>query len=262
MVRFDTGLPSYIEVLLDQVEKNSGYPIEMREEPFLEFDSEIQMATSARRPHVLRYQAPYRAYRDHFLVSASAKILRTYAEPPENRMLPATDENRGLPEEDEQEMRGKVGVLFPGDHFAAMSKFLYRGLVRQVFSFPVDLRVEREIREGVPEHRKRQNAYLRRQVKDLEPTLDPRMEEFIPERACRASAAMNIAFAETIGEIAGVAPAPAFRRNRYRSLGERLVERLRGVEEPGLPGDRKATDAWAQELGLEGWYEWVRWGEP
>jgi hypothetical protein len=87
------------------------------------------------------------------------------------------------------------------------------------------------------------------------------MEEFISERECRASAAMNIAFAETIGEIAGVTPAPAFRRNRYGALGEQLVERLREVAEPGLSGDRKATDAWARELGLEGWYEWVRWEE-
>ncbi len=49
-----------------------------------------------------------------------------------------------------------------------------------------------------------------------------------------------------------------FRQTPHRRLGERLRRLLHDVNEPGYPGDRLATDAWAEELGLRGWNEWSR----
>ena len=47
-------------------------------------------------------------------------------------------------------------------------------------------------------------------------------------------------------------------RRSHRGLGERLRELLHAVEEPGYPGDRLVTDAWAVALWLRDWYEWRR----
>ena len=47
------------------------------------------------------------------------------------------------------------------------------------------------------------------------------------------------------------------RTSPHRDLGHRLRARLDAEEEPGYRGDRSVTDAWAEELGMEGWFEWV-----
>ena len=64
--------------------------------------------------------------------------------------------------------------------------------------------------------------------------------------------------AEEAAEIADVEPGRHFLETQYRAVGEKLRDQLSSVEEPGVKGDRIVTDAWAGELGLKGWYEWVR----
>src|SRR6185436_17068261 len=81
------------------------------------------------------------------------------------------------------------------------SKIIRAGLVRQITSFPVDLRVESEIDKTLPEHRGEQEKYLKKQVADLTVTLDPSLQNTIPEKSYRDSTAMNIAFAENLGKL-------------------------------------------------------------
>jgi hypothetical protein len=46
----------------------------------------------------------------------------------------------------------------------------------------------------------------------------------------------------------------AYRGTEFEQLGTRL--RSLNPEDRGYEGDREAVDAWAEELGLNGWYEW------
>lgn len=101
-------------------------------------------------------------------------------------------------------------------------------------------------------------SYLETQVRDFLPTLDEEILEMIPVHCYMASTAMNIAFAEKVAELAGVRADPLFRQHRSRNLAEKLLSHLSGVTESGCVGDRLVTNAWAKELGLERWYEWVR----
>lgn len=69
-------------------------------------------------------------------------------------------------------------------------------------------------------------------------------------------------FTEHVASLAGIGVPEAFKRHRSREKGERLLTLLHDVQTPGLEGDREVTDAWANELGLQGWYEWVHYLEP
>ena len=51
-------------------------------------------------------------------------------------------------------------------------------------------------------------------------------------------------------------PCHCFMDHPYRELSETLLGHLRAANEPGLPGNRTLTDAWAKELDQEGWFEW------
>ena len=250
-------LPEYVQELVSEVEDRTGYPLLIKEEVGVGYDSELRIARPGKVVHELAYVPEYREFRLHFLVNGAFKILRLWDVPPGERYMPASQLGRGLAPEDYKELRDKLAG-FPSPALDQLSEFLYHGICRQLTSMPLDIRVEREIAEELPDHYPAQRAYLMTQVKDLEPTFLPEMAEVCPERLYAASTAMNVVLAEEAAELTGVQPGKAFLETPYRALGERLREKLHSVQEKGYPGDRLLTDAWAGELGMEDWYEWVR----
>ena len=253
------GLPPYCLALLDEVRSLSGRPLRIIEEPGgLEFDSEIRMARRGETEHVLSYRPEYRAYRAHFAVSSALKVLRQYREPPELRLMPYVDPSARLPDDEERVLR-QCPLLsgLPVADVRAVSSFMHQGLLRQLTSFPVDLRVEREIAPTLPEHAGRQQAYFRRQVADLVPHFAPELERLAPPRTYRAISAMNVVLGIVAAEIGGVPEHPVFRGSPHRTLGEALHDDLHAIRAPGRVGDYALTDRWAEQLGLWSAYHWA-----
>jgi hypothetical protein len=253
-MEYHSDLPGYCSTLLFQVLERTGYRFVVTEVETLGFDSELQMAGNGRPYHSLDYLSAYRDHKDHFLVNAAKKVLRVWDTPLEQRYVPASSTKQRLPREEEQILFHKMPLA--RDALAGISRFVFSGLVRQLTSFPTDLRVERELSQELLEHKDKQLAYLRTQVRDFLPTLDERMARVFPEKVYRASTGMNIAFAEEAAAIAGVSPDPLVTNHSSRKCGEALLDHLHSVTNPGLAGDIRLTDAWAKELGLEGWFEW------
>ena len=250
-------IPGYTRELIEQVTQRTGYPLFLIEEDGIGYDSELRVARCNRAVHEIAYVPEYREYRMHFLVNGAFKILRFWEVPEDQRYMPAHQVGRKLPEEDHAELLLKLQGV-PRSVLEDLSAFLYTGIARQLTSMPVDIRVERELAEAVPDHRPAQASYLRRQVKDLEPAFAPELQELSPERLHRASTAMNVVLAEEAAEFSGEPVGKMFRETPCRALGERLREQLHSVEVAGYPGDRVLTDMWARELGMEDWYKWVR----
>ena len=254
---FVPEFPNYVIGLIEKVKAQSGYPLKISEHQVLEFDSELKIAGEGRDYHILKYLSRYREHLQHFVVNNCYKILRVWEVPAEERYVPAHDANQKLPENEHEELVLKMGLM--GAESEKLSRFIYTGVVRQLTSFPVDIRVEREVADELEEHRGLQRKYLEQQVKDFVPVMDEKMLAVVPERIYRASTAMNISFAETAAELAGVNADSVFQRHSSRGLAEGLLQDLEEVKEAGLKGDRLVTGAWAGRLGLVGWYSWVEW---
>lgn len=249
------ALPPYATALVLDVHAKTGYPIQLVPERSLEFDSEVRVARPGQPWHQISSSPEYGQFLTHFLVSGARKILRFYSAPADKRYVPGIVDGRRLPSEDEADLRRRVPI--PDHLVAASSAFLLTGLVRQVTSFPIDLRVESELYEELPEHRPLQRAYLDRQVKDIEPHFDREIADVAPSRVYAASSAMNVVLADEAAELAGTPPGPLARTSPHRAMGTRLRQILRDEKAPGHVGDRYVADRWAEELGVRGWYEWV-----
>jgi hypothetical protein len=251
-------LPSYAAALVNEVYARSWCPISLVEEDAVGFDSELRLARLGRRQHEVAYVPEYAEYAVHFLVSAARKVLRLYACLPHERYVAAHEAQRGLPEEDEKELRQKFSGHLREAGIRDISRLMFAGTVRQLTSFPVDLRVERELFDELPEHRPLQRAYMKRQVKDIEPQFGSSIARGAPARIYAATTAMNVVLAEESAEIAGVPIGSLVRSSPHRALGTRLRQLLYEEKEPSYHGDRAITDAWAPALGMREWYEWVR----
>jgi len=215
------ALPPYAASLVSTVAIRTGYPIRVTEEEAIGYDSELRIAGRRGPFHEIAVCPDYRDYRLHFLVNGAVKILRFWEVPPEKRLFPASERGKGLPSDDFRELRQKLRCLSP-DQLEQFGRFLYGGMVRQLTSMPLDIRVERELAETFPEHSDAQRTYLERQVRDLEPHFLPELAEVCPERLYAASTAMNVVLTEEAAEIADVEPGRDFLETPYRPLGEKL----------------------------------------
>lgn len=254
--RMQFGIPGYLDRLAKESVKVSDRPLVLKEERGIGYDSETRMGTPEQPVNEIVYTPKYRKYRNHFLASGILKILRFYSEPPENRFLAGSYRDEGLPERELQDLVLKKPPS-PGFELVKISMFLRAGIVKQLISMPVDLRVERELYQDLEIHREAQREYLFRQVKDLEETMDLEIERLTPETLYKANIAMNIALIEVAANISGQGVPSCFKASKYRRLGEALLSHHQSIPESGHPGDRRLTDLWAQELGLDGWYQWV-----
>jgi hypothetical protein len=254
----DLDLPRYAAQLVEDATAASGASLAvMVAREGLEFDSDLALATDDAPLHILRYGAALHAFRTHFLVSAATKIQRVFSLPPPERLVASVPTSATLPRPYLTELRHKLAGQLPLPVLTQYARLLRTGLTRQLISFPLDLRVEREVHATLPEHRRAQEAYLAYQVEDFLPTLQEGLRSCLPDALYTASCGMNIAFAETAARLAGVVPDPVVRAHPARPVAEQLLHALADVRTPGYAGDRELTDRWADTLNLRSWYAWT-----
>lgn len=174
--------------------------------------------------------------------------------PEEKRLLPGHQSGARLPLDIESDLADRLPVA-ARTALPKISQGLYEGMVRQVTSMPLDLRVERTIAATLPNHQEAQRAYLQQQVDDFLALFDPRIERCIPTSLYRASSAMNATFARAVAELVDTPVPRGIEESTFYHLSEGLLAHL-NQEEDTYSGDRKATDGWATELGLSTWFSW------
>lgn len=248
-------IPGYACDLVADAIDTSGFPIVLSEDSRIGYDERLVIASRDQPYHEVVYTPAFRPHRLHFLVNACVKIKRLFDVPAEDRLVPVSDADRRLPREDEAEITNLLPGM-PSPLVEQMSRFLYRGLVGQAASMPLDIRVERDIAAQFPEHAEHQRVYLSRQLTELVEHIDPLLGLLIPTRVYAAASAMNVALATEAADLIGVELDPVFHSSPHAPAGLRLRDEVARTKESGCLGDRLLVDRWARVLGLENWYEW------
>ncbi len=260
-------LPAYAASLIDQVREGTNIPVVILEGEYPGTNSELWIAKPGEGSHRIVLDPDYGGHRLHFLVSGALKILRTCSVPPEERYLPSAQRGSLLPRKYHMELERRVrthaeeGFEPEDDDIKTFSIMIREQLTLQLTSLPLDIWVERKVAETLPEHLDIQRACLEQQVRGMETNFDPDVISVFPEDLFAATIAMNLVLVVEAAEIASVDPGRNFLETPLRPLGEKLRTRLIAEKETGPKGDRRATDAWARELGMEGWYKWLKSGE-
>jgi len=96
-----------------------------------------------------------------------------------------------------------------------------------------------------------------RQLQDNQATLAPDVRKIAPTKVYKANVTMNAAFALFWARVwDDPALSLPYKSAGYDKPGARLLSIL--AEIPDEPSsDRRLVDAWAAELSLSNWYEWV-----
>ncbi len=252
------NIPKETTDVLKRVEQESGIPVEVTSDPSLPTFASIKIARAPATHHVLTYN-PTKPGVDYHITYQCGFVLRLFENPPDARYeFGGTESGRRAVQTLLTEQGGVAKKLrLPKATVKQLADQFFDGLLTQLRSYPIGMRIDQWIRETYPALHEAQEASIDRQQRDNAQALNPRIRQMSPPLVFSGNASMNASYALFCERLLGrgqyVIP--------YRSVGfeERGRDLLRVWDElPFDPRhDRDVVDAWAEELEVSDWYRWV-----
>jgi len=252
-------LPSANQALAE-LEEATGKPVMVVEAPELNVLATIRKAGPEDASHLLRLQGSRDRQADYLIVVECRMALR---DGPGPRVV--------LKDKRDQRERvisacGKLPQQLTPAKARDFGSFLYDGLLLQLRSMGPGLVVDRWIREHCPDLQEPQAQVIESQITSNVGALQPSTRANVPGAIYDASIAMNAAYAVFGGDLLGkpylavpylsVGHGPLARRLIALALGDLDRDGAGEGQPAATPTDRTIIDAWAQELGISGWYDW------
>jgi hypothetical protein len=244
--------------VLKQVEETTDTPVEVITDPSLPTYASIKIARGAATHHILTYN-PTKPGVDYHVVYQCGFILRLFENSQDERYeFAGTKTGHEVVRELLAEKGGVAKKLrLPQAARKQLANQFVDGLLVQLRSYPIGMRIDQWIRETFPTLHEAQEASIDRQQRDNAQALNPQIRQMTPTLIFSANASMNAAYAIFCERLLNwshyVIP--------YRSLGfEERGRALLSVSDE-LPSDarhdRDLVDAWAKDLDVSDWYRWI-----
>lgn len=251
------ALASVTQTILKLVEEKTDRPVEILADPSIQVLAKVKMAKGKAPAHLITYNPTKRGV-DYNIAYECGFILRLYENPPEARFEFAGSESgrkavrRALFEKKQIKRMG-----LPDTAVKQLADQMFDGLMTQLRSLPIGIRIDRWLWDAHPDLRELQKESITRQQQDNVQTLSGKIREISPSDVFYATVAMNLAFAIFFDRLIGKdLYAVPYRSAGFENSGERLLE-IESEIPPEAQHDRDLVDAWAEELEVSDWYQWI-----
>jgi len=245
--------------ILESAYELTGIPVELKEEQSLQYRAEIIMRKNAEK-YILKYHPKYEPELNYLIAHEVGHILRFWQATNEERKLPISSEKtrKNAIEQLSQELIDMENKGFPLNLIFELFDLMYLGLVRQVTSMPIDVRIEEWIYTEFPRLRLDQEMSLRNQIFEAHHALSKEIENLTPKLIYHANNAMNYVFSYFISSLYDDSKlVEPYIGSCFQSDGKKLIGHLYNEEDKGYKGDRKIINKWAQQLNIQNWFEWL-----
>ena len=240
---------------LREAEQLSGLPVMVSGVQGLPTLSTIRFARGTAPAHVIEYRPDFAWALDYLIVYHCGMLRRRMSAaslgpvdlgpaPPGLKAITSA-----LP---------KAAVLVKIGQAAArqFATQLLEGVIVHLRSIPVALAVDSRIETEFEALRETQRRVLAHQLSENEQALDAARTGLLPQRlvdaTCAISAALALFWAERWGQPGLAAP---YQYSGHAATGSRLLEIWQKNSSDG-GRDHLVIDAWAELLGISGWYAW------
>ena len=244
------------EELMKRIESRTGRPLVVEVQTLTgTLLSTSRIARGSDPAHVIRLDPRVQQDADYLVTWECLHVLRLFDIPAEDRFqLSATADGRA-------EAGRLVATHHKGsnppirpDMLSQLANHLYDGLMLQLRSVPIGLRIDAGLRDEYPTLTEQQRRAIVRQLNDGAKVLGPDVTRTVPPKLRRASLAINAAFASfwsrAWNDPTIVVP---YRAAGFLVDGETLLHLFDQLS-PEPVQDRDLIDAWGKQLGLNGWY--------
>jgi hypothetical protein len=248
-----------VEKVLKQVESQSGKPVHIEATTKLPPNilANVRMARGGLPFHMVEYQASLGASPDYVIVYQCGFIIRRHEVDANNRQdFVATPEGEAVV--GDWVATNQKPAKPPRANAIGLIHFLHSGLLSQVRSIPVGLRVDGWILQEFPDLMPLQEKALSKQLNDNASALRPDVQAAMPEQALAINLSMGAAFAlfwaQRLNQPQIALP---YQATGYVERGMKLLDIFNSI--PTDSGqDTALIDAWADTLGMRNWYRWQK----
>lgn len=191
------SLREVTRAIIAQVERVSGHPVLVTEDRSLQTLAAVRMARGNAPAHVITYNPSASTQPDYWIAHECGFILRLFANPPSERWdFAAATHGREIVHRLLGGPEGPVRKLGLQPHVVEkLRDQLFDGLMVQLRSVPVGLRVDAWILRDYQELAPLQRSAVLRQLQDGQAALAPDVRKIAPPKVYKASVTMNAAFA-------------------------------------------------------------------
>jgi hypothetical protein len=132
-----------------------------------------------------------------------------------------------------------------------------QGLIQQLYSMPLEIRVARIVHETCPGLREMQAEKVTAHLRNLSRMLAPGFRDGVPADAFDKSVTMTAAFAKSWADLSGsrLAVIP-YEATGFLDPGCKLLAALDGLAENSAENHITTVDSWAEQLGVTGLFGW------
>lgn len=245
--RLNLAVPDIVE----RVERVSGKRIDFRPTPKLDVRARTKMARERMSRHVILFNPKEWPHLSHIIAHECARILRIFEIPPEDRRVPAsTSETLRVARSEIYE----EAEYLPADLRDEVVDMWIHGLVTQVTSQPIDVRIEEWIRDNYPGLKDEQKRSLRTETRTITASISPDVKHTTPASVFRRSYALNYAYLDHMGDVMGRSFEGKFRGDReVIALGEEVSRVLDNDE----ISDQELVNRLAEVITMHDWFVWV-----
>src|ERR1039458_7115184 len=237
--------------ILGIVESLSGRPVRVQEDPSMQLLATVKIARGPAPLHMVTYRPMLQQPPDYRICFECGFIVRLFENPPESRV------DFGASSEASRKMDLILADRSLLPQVRQMKDTLLQGILAQLRSVPIGLRVDEWLWELCPSLRDQQIAAIKTQLQQNVQALDPTIRRAFPKKIVNANAAINAAYALFWADkLADPAYALPYRSIGADADGKALLDIYRSLE-PRPRNDWSLVDRWAETLGLLGWYQWT-----
>ncbi len=253
------ALSESVNKVLRLVEEKTGLPVHVEPDSSLPANllAKVTLARGVMPFHRVAYQAAASAAPDYLIVYQCGFVLRQFSLPPSERFDFARTDSAEAEVRQWVQQNPKTPDM-PHQAVTNLTGFLFDGILSQLRSIPVGLRVDTWILKEFPDLAPLQRSAVVKQLDDNAAALRPEVQAMMPDQALKANISMSAAFAlfwaDKLSQPQITLPYQASGR---LGAGRKLLDIWQNIsDEPAH--DMKLIDTWADELGLGSWYSWVK----
>lgn len=250
--------------ILKLVEEQTGFPVQVLDDPKLPTMATVRIARDTIPAHVITYKPVTGEQPDYLIAYQCGFILRHFANPSHLRVdIGSSQQGRSEVHKAVMASGGPAQRYRLNQSQAAqLQAQLLGGLIIHLRSAPVGMRVGQWIKQEYPEFAELQRAQVLRELDLNREVLRREFKEMTPEQVYRPTLAINAAFALFWAKQFGDPDLQAgYQSGRTERDGQALFDiwQETSVE---AEYDCVLVDAWGRKLGLADWYEWVPYQPP
>lgn len=253
-----SNLRKSTQKVIDLVEKQTGTSVRVIKDVNLKTLATVRMAREDMPFHLIIYNPNTNKMPDYLICYECGFILRLYScDENKRKSFSITDYGRNEVEKllsNEMSLENKP---FMPEIIHKICDEFFQGLMLQLRSYPVGMRVDSWIWEEYPELREIQVESAKMQMQTNVQSMSPEICEIVPKTIYKANIAMNGVFAsfwsDKLSEDRFLIP---YKTTKYWPLTLKLINFFNNSNDDPIH-DCDLIDKWSNELGLMNWYKWI-----